>query len=152
MDLQRRWKQEGWSTQVSHFLDLRALNRSFFDLAGYYGAYRAGDRQLTGTGEPERLTSVPVTQNFFALLGVQPMIGRSFTAEECQEKTIRSTGRASELRTSGRGGLPRTRSMVGRKLILNNRPATVVGVLPASFDFASVFAPGHPSISLFPGR
>ena len=41
-------------------------------------------RQLTGTGEPERLTSVPVTGNFFALLGVQPAIGRSFTAEECQ--------------------------------------------------------------------
>ncbi|MEI9975662.1 MAG: ABC transporter permease [Ignavibacteriota bacterium] len=32
--------------------------------------------------------------------------------------------------------------MVGRKLTLNNRPATVVGVLPASFDFGSVFAPG----------
>ena len=35
-------------------------------------------------------------------------------------------------------------SVVGRKLTLNNRPVTVVGVLPASFDFASVFAPGTP--------
>ena len=36
--------------------------------------------ELTGIGEPERLTSVPVTGNFFALLGVQPAIGRSFTS------------------------------------------------------------------------
>ena len=39
-------------------------------------------------------------------------------------------------------------NVVGRKLILNNQPVTVVGVLPASFDFASVFAPGTP-IDLF---
>src|SRR6202023_2181898 len=69
------------NTQTEHYADLRELNRSFSDLAGY-GDYGVGDRQLTGTGEPERLTSVPVTRNFFALLGVQPAIGRSFTAEE----------------------------------------------------------------------
>ena len=34
--------------------------------------------------------------------------------------------------------------MIGRKLTLNNRPVTVVGVLPASFDFGSVFIPGTP--------
>ena len=38
--------------------------------------------------------------------------------------------------------------MVGRKLTLNNQPVTVVGVLPASFDFASVFAPGT-SVDIF---
>jgi hypothetical protein len=35
-------------------------------------------------------------------------------------------------------------NVVGQKLTLNNQPVTVVGVLPASFDFASVFAPGTP--------
>src|ERR1700722_13639948 len=71
------------SRQTEHYSDLRKLNRSFSDLAGF-AAYGVGNRQLTGTGEPERLTSVPVTGNFFAVLGVQPAIGRSFTTEECQ--------------------------------------------------------------------
>src|SRR5205807_408710 len=59
-----------WSTQTEHYVDLREANQSFSDLAGWSGYYRAGDKELTGTGEPERLTSVPVTTNFFALLGV----------------------------------------------------------------------------------
>src|ERR1017187_5436233 len=74
-----------WSMQVSQFLDLRQQNKSFSDLAGVAGN-SAGDIELTGAGEPERLTSAPVTQNFFPLLGVQPMIGRSFTLEECQQR------------------------------------------------------------------
>ena len=77
---------ENYSTQAEHFVDLRDQNQSFSDLAGWSGIYSAGDKELTGTGEPERLTSVPVTENFFALLGVEPAIGRSFTREECQGK------------------------------------------------------------------
>ena len=74
------------ATQAEHYADLREMNQSFVDLAGWSGFYRPGDNELTGIGEPERLTSVPVTGNFFALLGVQPVIGRSFTAKECQGK------------------------------------------------------------------
>ena len=100
-------------------------------------------RQLTGTGEPERLTSVPVTGNFFAVLGVQPAIGRSFTTEECQGKY--SAPPAMLLSYSfWRRRFASDPNVVGRKLTLNNRPVTVVGVLPASFDFGSVFAPGTP--------
>src|ERR1022692_311316 len=46
------------STQTEHYSDLRELNRSFSDLAGWFGYYRAGDNEMTGMGEPERLTSV----------------------------------------------------------------------------------------------
>jgi hypothetical protein len=73
------------STQTEHYSDLRALNRSFSDLAGF-ADWGVGNRELTGTGDPQRLTSVPITKNFFELLGVQPLIGRSFTTEECQSK------------------------------------------------------------------
>jgi len=130
-----------WSTQVDHFLDLRARNRSFSDLAGWAGFYGVGDSKLTGPGEVERLTSVPVTQNFFSLLGVQPAIGRPFTAEECQGRfgappaAVLTYGFWQRRFASDPG-------VVGRKLALNDAPVTVVGVLPASFDFASVFAPG----------
>ena len=131
------------STQPEQYSDLRDLNRSFSDLAGWDAFYRAGDSQLTGIGESERLTSVPVTENFFALLGVQPAIGRSFTAEECRGKY--SAPPAMLLSYSfWRWRFASDPGMVGRKLLLNNQPVTVVGVLPASFDFASVFAPGTP--------
>jgi hypothetical protein len=132
-----------YATQTEHYSDLRELNRSFSDLAGWSGFYRPGDEELTGIGEPERLTSVPVTGNFFALLGVQPAIGRSFTTEECQGRY--SAPPALLLSHNfWRWRFAADPNVVGRKLTLNNRPATVVGVLPASFDFGSVFAPGAP--------
>ncbi len=128
------------STQAEHFVDMRELNQSFSDLAGY-GVYGVGDRELTGTGEPERLSSVPVTQNFFAVLGVQPAVGRTFTAEESQGKF--SAPPAMLLSDHfWRRRFDADPNVVGRTLTLNNQPVTVVGVLPASFDFGSVFAPG----------
>src|ERR1700733_4543117 len=134
---------ENFSTQAEHYSDLRNQNQSFSDLAGWSGTYSSGDRELTGAGEPERLTSVPVTQNFFTLLGVEPVIGRSFTREESQGKY---SAPPAVLLSYG-FWLRRFASdpnVVGQKLILNNQPAMVVGVLPPSFDFASVFAPGTP--------
>jgi predicted permease len=138
---------EEYTIQVNHFLDLRAMNKSFSDLAGWAAFYGKGDSKLTGSGEPERLTSVPVTQNFFALLGVTPAIGRSFTAEECQT----SFGAPPAALLSHGFWQRRFASdpaVLGKKLTLNNAPVTVVGVLPESFDFASVFAPGT-SVDLF---
>jgi predicted permease len=137
-----------WSTQVGIFLDLRAQNQSFSDMAGFAG-YGVGDSALTGTGEPERLTRVPVTQNFFPLLGVQPLIGRSFTVEEC-----RGNSGSPQVMLLSHGFWQRRfasdPTVVGRKLTLNNRPVLVVGVLPESFDFASIFAPGTPVDAFIP--
>jgi predicted permease len=134
---------EDYSTQAEHYSDLRDQNQSFSDLAGWSGFYSSGNMELTGTGEPERLTSVPVTENFFTLLGVEPAIGRSFTREECQGKY--SAPPAMLLSYSfWRRRFASDPNVVGQKLTLNNQPVMVVGVLPASFDFASVFAPGTP--------
>ncbi len=135
------------STQTEQYSDLRELNRSFSDLAGWSGFYHPGDNQLTGAGEPERLTSVPVTGNFFALLGVQPLIGRPFTSEECQGKYSAPPAVLLDYRFWQRhfSGDP---NVVGQQMTLNNRPATIAGVMPASFDFASIFAPGMP-VDLF---
>jgi putative ABC transport system permease protein len=131
-----------WSTQVNNFKDLREQNRSFSDLAGF-GSYGTGDWQLTGAGEPERVTGVPVTQNFFPLLGVEPALGRSFTANECRE---RASSPPAVLLSHGfwQRRFASDPLVVGRKLMFNNRPVTVVGVLPASFEFAALFAPGTP--------
>jgi hypothetical protein len=137
-----------WSTQVGIFQYLREQNKSFSDLAGF-GVYGIGDSALTGTGEPERLTSVPVTQNFFTLLGVEPMLGRSFTVEECQG---RFNTPPAVLLSHGfwQRRFASDPAVVGRKLTLNSKPVIVVGVLPASFDFASIFAPGTPVDAFIP--
>ena len=134
---------ENYSTQPEHYVDLRDQNQSFSDLAGWSGTYSSGDRELTGAGEPERLTSVPVTGNFFALLGVEPAIGRSFTREECQGKY---SAPPAMLLSYGfwRRRFRSDPNVVGQKLMLNSQAVMIVGVLPASFDFASVFAPGTP--------
>jgi predicted permease len=128
------------STQPEHYSDLRESNRSFSDLAAF-ADWGVGNRELTGTGNPERLTSVPVTENFFALLGVQPLIGRSFTAQECQGRYSAPPAMLLSYNFWRRTFLSNP-DVVGRKLILDNRPVTVVGVLPPSFDFGSVFTPG----------
>ena len=132
---------ETYSTQAEHFADLREQNQSFSDLAGWFAFYNSGDEELTGSGEPERITSVPVTGNLFSVLGVEPAIGRSFTKEESEGKYSAPT--AMVLSNSfWRRHFASDTNVVGQKLMLNNQPVTIVGVLPASFDFGSVFAPG----------
>ena len=133
--------QEWVNIQVSHFLDLRERNKSLSDLAGFGGI--GGGIELAGTTGRERLTSSRVTQNFFPLLGVQPVIGRSFTADECRQK---SSSPPAVLLSHGfwLRRFAADPAVVGRPLILNNKPVMVVGVLPASFDFASIFATGAP--------
>ena len=89
---------DSWTaTQTEHFADLRKFNRSFSDLAGWSGFYFPGDKEMTEAGEPERLTSVPVTGNFFAVLGVEPAIGRYFTTPGVRGKILGSAGHALEL-------------------------------------------------------
>ena len=131
------------AAQPEQYADLRELNRSFSDLAGWSAFYFPGDQQLTGAGEPERLTGVPVTGNLFALLGVEPAIGRSFTREESQGK-YRAPPAMLLSYSFWRRRFGADPNVVGRTLTLNSRPVTIVGVLPASFDFASIFAPGTP--------
>jgi predicted permease len=126
--------------QVGHFLDLREQNQSFSDMAGYFAFYGTGDNKLTGQGgEPERLTSVPVSQNFFPLLGLQPELGRFFTADECKFNGPRVVLLSHGLWQRRFASDP---NIVGRALALDDQPVTIVGILPASFDFATIFAPG----------
>ena len=74
----------GQTTQVGHMVDLRERTQSMSAVAGYFAFYGVGDNLLSGRGEPERLSGVPVSDNFFDILGVHPQLGRTFTAEECK--------------------------------------------------------------------
>ena len=129
----------GQTTQVGNLLDLREQNQSFSDIGGYMAFYGVGDNVLTGQGEPERLSAVPVSGNFFQVLGVEPQFGRLFTGEECKwhgPRAVLLSHGLWERRFAADPGI------VGHPLTLDGEPVNVVGVMPASFDFGSVFAPG----------
>ena len=129
----------GKTVQVNYLLDYRKLNRSFEDLGAYMAFYGPGDAKLIGDGQPERLTSVPVTQNFFELLGVAPQIGRQFSAEECVWNGPRVAMISNAL---WKRKFAADRNIVGRAIAFDGGPVTILGVLPASFDFGTIFAPG----------
>ena len=129
----------GKTVQVNYLLDYRKLNKSFEDLGAYMAFYGPGDAKLIGDGQPERLTSVPVTQNFFQLLGVEPQIGRQFSAEECVWNGPRVAMISNAL---WKRKFAADRNIVGRAIAFDGGPVTIVGVLSASFDFGTIFAPG----------
>jgi predicted permease len=129
----------GVTTQVGNFADWRELNQSFQDLAAYFAFFDYGSYTLTGSGEPERLRGVGVTQNFLDLLGVKPFLGRGFEDAECVWN-----GKPAVLLTHGfwTRRFAADPGVVGKTVILNNKPTTIVGVLPSSFNFEAVFSPG----------
>jgi len=128
------------TVQVSNLLDFRAQSKnSFSATAAYSPFYGIGDIRLLGVGEPERVTAVPVTENFFTLLGVRPQLGRNFTSEECQQDAAKTALMTHALWSRRFASDP---AVVGRTIVLDGAAVTVTGVLPASFDFAKVFAPG----------
>jgi putative ABC transport system permease protein len=129
----------GVTSRASNLRDWRKLSESFEDITGYFAFFDYGSYNLIGRGDPERLVGVGVVQNFLELLGVQPELGRNFVDEECIWN-----GRPAALLTHSLwerrfGSDP---AIVGQSITLNDKPTIVVGVLPASFDFASVFSPG----------
>ena len=137
----------GQTTQVGHMLDLRERSQTLSALAGYFAFYGVGDNLLSGRGEPERLSGVPVSDNFFEVLGVQPQRGRFFNVEEGTWNGPKAVVLSDGLWRRRFNADP---SIVGGSLTLNDQPHTVVGVLPPSFDFGSVFAPGNQFDLYFP--
>ncbi|MEO5823665.1 MAG: ABC transporter permease [Vicinamibacteraceae bacterium] len=135
-----------WHIQANHLRDLQAQSRTFADLAGYYAYTKPDDVKVTSASGTERVSTVPVTRNFFPLLGVEPIVGRGFTQAEGDGNGPRAV-LISHHYWQQRYGLDA--GIVGRSIILDGLPSTIVGVLPASFDFGSLFAPGR-VIDVFP--
>jgi predicted permease len=128
-----------WRLQVSHFVDLGRRSKSLDEIAGYYGYYKTGNSALLDRGEIQRLTRVPVTCNFFPFLGIKPILGRSFSPDECLQNAA-PTLLLTE--ATWRQRFASDPTIVGRTLTINDQPMMVIGVVPSSFDFPSIFAPG----------
>src|SRR5215831_7649609 len=129
----------GVTTQVGNFEDWRELNQSFEDLAAYFAFFDYDSYTLTGSGEPERLRGVGISQNFLDVLGVRPLRGRGFEDAECiwngKPAALLSYGFWTRRFAADPG-------IVGQTITINNKPTTVVGVLPSSFNFEAIFSPG----------
>lgn len=93
-------------------------------------AYMYSWFNLTGGGEPERVTSGMATASFFSLLGVRPVVGRLFLPQEDRPGGPPVVILSHSLWERRFGGDP---SVLGRGVTLDDKTYTVVGVLPASF-------------------
>ncbi|MGH9863454.1 MAG: ABC transporter permease, partial [Candidatus Acidiferrales bacterium] len=86
---------------------------------------------LTGSGEPDRLQGLEVSANFLTILGASPTLGRNFAAEEDQPGSSRAVLLGSGLWRRRFGA---DAGVVGRSLVLNGEPSTVIGVLPEGLE------------------
>ncbi|MGC2196408.1 MAG: ABC transporter permease, partial [Terriglobales bacterium] len=119
--------------------EFRAQSRTYQDVTGYEAFTTPDNLRLTGQGEAESATGIEVIANFFQVLGVQPAIGRLFTSDE-----VRGGPHPVALLAHAywRRRFTSDPAIVGKAIEMNGAPVTVVGVLPASFDFGAVFSPG----------
>jgi putative ABC transport system permease protein len=114
----------------ANYADWKAQNQVFEDMA----ALNWRSLALTDEGEPEKVETQGVTANFFPLLGVKPMLGRSFTPEEDKEGSDRVAVVSYGLWQRRFGGDP---ALVGKEILLDGQKRTVLGVMPAGFQFLS---------------
>jgi putative ABC transport system permease protein len=112
---------------AANYADWRAQNQVFTDMA----AMRYSNAAFNGDRAPEQALGRGVTPNFFDVLGVQPVVGRPFTAEE--DATKRKVVVLSDALWQRRfGGNP---AVVGRSILMDGEATTVVGIMPSSFFF-----------------
>jgi predicted permease len=119
--------------------DFQQKNHSFQSVSGYFAFTAPDNFKLVGTSQPVPSTGILVAEGFFQTLGVEPSLGRLFRPEEF----VHHAQPAVLLSDSfWRRQLGADRGIVGRTINLSNTSVTVIGVLPNTFDFGSVFSPG----------
>ena len=103
------------------------------DVCEGIAAYTGGGAILSGRGEAERVAALSATANFFSVLGVDPIVGRTFQPGEDKPgapKVVVLTYGTWQRRFGGDNGI------IGQSLTINGDNYTVIGVLPPSFQFA----------------
>ncbi|HYY56581.1 MAG TPA: ABC transporter permease [Pyrinomonadaceae bacterium] len=112
----------------ANFLDWQDQSSSFEEMAAFYDA-RAN---LTGTGEPEEIPAQISTGNLFTVLGAQAALGRVFTNEDAEPGRDNVIVLSYGLWQRRFGASPQ---VVGQTIMLNGKPFTVIGVMPADFKW-----------------
>jgi predicted permease len=112
----------------AEYLDYAARTRVFSSAAGYEDAVF----DLTGGAEPVRVQAQRVTHTLFATLGVEPIVGRTFSAAEDQPGGLRVAIVSHDFAERRFGGTARA---VGAAIRLDEQPYIVIGVMPPGFEF-----------------
>ena len=116
-----------------NFLEWRDRNHSFERLAAMIQI----PMNLADDGEPEQVLGLLVTDGFFDILGVKPLLGRTFRPEEDAPGANNAVVIGHELWQRRWGGDP---AVLGRKIRVNSRSVEIVGVMPAAFRFPNTRA------------
>ncbi|MPY87682.1 MAG: FtsX-like permease family protein [Luteitalea sp.] len=119
-----------FSVAPGRFVEWQRRTRAFESIA----AMQNGFVSLTGRGEPERLRVAGVSKELFGTLGVRPSLGRTFTAEEDRSDGPAVAILSYSLWQSRFAGDP---AILGTTVALDDRPTTIVGIMPPSFGFPS---------------
>jgi predicted permease len=120
--------EETYNHSEPEILDLMAERELFTAVA----AYRTSEPLLGDGSEPERVRCLLATASLFEVLGVAPLLGRFYTAEEDQPGAERVAVLSHGLWVRAFGADP---AIVGKSVLFENLPHTVVGVMPAGFSF-----------------
>ncbi len=127
---------------AGEYLDYRDRNRAFALTA----AYEAAGFNLTGEGTPLRVNAAAVTASVFPLLGVEPRLGRTFTADAEHPGSAPEAVLSYSLWRNHYGADP---GILGKNIKLDEKSYLVVGVMPASFRFPSDGAPVSERVDLW---
>ncbi len=132
--LVRLWEKVPGYSQMelspANYVDWKHMSKSFDAM----GAYWESSVNLVGQGDPERLEGATVTADLLPLLGVQPAMGRLFTAAEDREGAPGTLLLGYQLWQAVFGG---DAGVIGRRVNLDNEPFVVIGVMPRDFHFPS---------------
>jgi predicted permease len=119
--------------------ELQQRTQVFSAVTGYDAFTSPGNWKLTSRAVPLPVTGIDVMENFFSTLAVKPLLGRSFTRDE----TLSNAAPVVLLTYPfWKRQLAADPNIVGKSISLNNTDATVIGVLPATFDFGAIYSPG----------
>ena len=116
------------SVAYPDFIEWRNQNQSFESMA----AYDEGSFNLTGSGEPERVSGASVSASLFTVLGVAPVAGRDFLPEEDTPGGNKVVILSHGLWQRRFGANP---NIIGQQLVLQDVSRTVIGILPPNFRF-----------------
>jgi predicted permease len=121
------------SASMADYLDWRARSRSFQSLdVAESNAFTNGRFTWTSDGgEPEQIVGLNVTATFFETLGVRPILGNTFTAGDDQPGRPLIVVVSERLWRRRYGASP---SVLGKQVLLNGRPHTIIGVIPGTFE------------------
>jgi predicted permease len=122
------------SVSFPNFLDWQKENRTFASMAAMRGGYGV---TLTGLGAAEQLNSILLTSGFFEQLGVNPVLGRTFTQDE---ERVGAAPTALLTAALWKRKCAASQDVLGKTLVLNGKAYTIIGVTPPSFDLLGNFS------------